>query len=188
MDRLSRRVHFVPSKSKDTAVDCAKNFFRDIFKNHGLPENIVSDRDSKFTSTFWKTLMDLCGIKLKMSTSRHPQTDRSSEIMNRMIENYLRCYCCYRQNDWDELLSYAEFAYNSAVSEELGMSHLKLILVGFPSHRSSCSLQSRAEYKVLKISRLSYKMFYTMLSFRTKLLAPDNLHIHLCDIEHTSMK
>jgi hypothetical protein len=87
VDRLSRRVHFVPSKSKDTAVDCAKNFFRDVFKNHGLPDNIVSDRDSKFTSMFWKTLMELCGITLKMSTSRHPQTDGSSEIMNRMIEN-----------------------------------------------------------------------------------------------------
>jgi hypothetical protein len=57
-----------------------------------------------------------------MSTSRHPETDGSSEIMNRTIENYLRCYCCYRQNDWDELLPHTEFAYNSAVSEELGMS------------------------------------------------------------------
>jgi hypothetical protein len=82
---------------QDTAVDCAKNFYRDIFKNHGLPDNIVSGRDSKFTSTFWKPLMELCGIKLKKSTSRHRQMDGSSEIMNRMIENYLRCYCCYRQ-------------------------------------------------------------------------------------------
>ena len=63
-------------------------------------------------------LMGLLGIKLKMSTSRHPQTDGSSEVMNRMVENYLRCYCSYRQDDWADLLPSAEFAYNSALSEE----------------------------------------------------------------------
>ena len=57
-----------------------------------------------------------------MSSSRHPQTDGASEIMNRMIENYLRCYCSYHQNNWDELLPAAEFSYNSAVSDDLGES------------------------------------------------------------------
>jgi len=72
VDRLTRRVHFVKSKSSDTAVDTAKSFFANIFKLHGLPDNIVSDRDPKFTSEFWKHLMQLCGVQLKMSTSRHP--------------------------------------------------------------------------------------------------------------------
>ena len=100
VDRLSRRVHFIPSKEADKAVDVANAFYSNIFKLHGIPDNIVSDRDPKFTSKFWKRLMELCGIQLKMSTSRHPQTDGSSEIMNRMIENYLRCYCNYHQDDW----------------------------------------------------------------------------------------
>ena len=128
VDRLTRRVHFIPSKGNDTAVDVANAFFRNLFQHHGMPDSIVSDRDPKFKSRFWQRLMELCGIKLKMSTSRHPQTDGASEIMNRMVENYLRCYCNYHQNDWDELLPAAEYAYNSAVSEDLGMSPFEMDL------------------------------------------------------------
>lgn len=65
--------------------------------------------------------MGLCGIKLKISTSRHPQTDGATEVMNRMIGNYLRCYCSFNQSDWDDLLTTAEFSYNSAVVESMGM-------------------------------------------------------------------
>ena len=128
VDRLSRRVHFIPSKDSDTAVDVANSFFKNIFPYHGMPDSIVSDRDPKFKSKFWKRLMELLGVQLKMSTSRHPQTDGSSEIMNRMVENYLRCYCNYHQNNWDELLPAAEFAYNSAVSEDMGMSPFEIDL------------------------------------------------------------
>ena len=132
VDRLSRRVHFIPSNEGDTAVDSANAFFSNIFKLHGLPDSIVSDRDPKFTSKFWKRLMELCGVKLKMSTSRHPQTDGASEIMNRMVENYIRCYCNYHQNNWDELLPAAEFAYNSAISEDIGMSPFEMDLGYLP--------------------------------------------------------
>ena len=72
--------------------------------------------------------MKLCGIQLKMSTSKHPQTDGSSEIMNRMVENYLRCYCNFHQDNWDELLPSAEFAYNSAITEDLGLSPFEIDL------------------------------------------------------------
>lgn len=128
VDRLSRRVHFIPSKDSDTAVDVANSFFRNIFPYHGMPDSIVSDRDPKFKSKFWKRLMELMGVQRKMSTSRHPQTDGASEIMNRMVENYLRCYCNYNQDNWDELLPAAEFAYNSAISEDLGMSPFEMDL------------------------------------------------------------
>lgn len=73
-----------------TAVDAAGSFYTHVFKNHEMPDNIVSDRDPRFTSKFWDCLMDLFGVKLKMSSSRHPQTDGASEVMNRMVENYLR--------------------------------------------------------------------------------------------------
>ena len=132
VDRLTRRVHFFKSKTTDTAVDTANAFFTNIFKLHGLPDSIVSDRDPKFTSEFWKRLMKLSGIQLKMSSSRHPQTDGASEIMNRMVENYLRCYCSYHQDNWDELLPAAEFSYNSSVSEDLGMSPFELDLGWIP--------------------------------------------------------
>ena len=136
IDRLSRRVHFIASRETDTAFDAAKAFFSCIFKLHGLPDSIVSDRDPKFTSNFWKSLMKLCGVELKMSTSRHPQTDGSSEIMNRMVENYLRIYFNYHQDNWDELLPGAEFAYNSAVTEDLGMSPFELDLGWIPKSAS----------------------------------------------------
>lgn len=119
VDRLSRRVHFIPGRTTDTAVDVANTFFCEVFKLHGLPDAIVSDRDPKFTSKFWTHLMSRCGIRTQMSSTHHPQTDGSSEIMNRMVENYLRCYCSLRQDDWDELLPAAEFSYNSSKSEEL---------------------------------------------------------------------
>lgn len=128
VDRLSRRVHFLPSRCTDTAIDVAKSFFQNIFPQHGIPDAIISDRDPKFISKFWKQLMSLCGVKLKMSSARHPQTDGASEVMNRVLENYLRCFCNHKQNDWDILLPAAEFAYNSAVSEDLGTSPFEVDL------------------------------------------------------------
>jgi len=169
VDRLTRRVHFLKCKTSDTAVDVADAFFANIFKLHGLPDNIVSDRDSKFTSAFWKRLMELCGIQLKMSSSRHPQTDGASEIMNRMVENYLRCYCSYHQDDWDELLPAAEFAYNSAVTEDLGMSPFEVDLGDVPKapldfiSRSDVPVQSVNDFKEqlkssLEDAQYSYKV------------------------------
>lgn len=66
--------------------------------------------------------MDPCGVQLKMSTSKHPRTDGSTEIMNRMVSNFLQCYFNHHQRDWDKLLTAAEYAYNSAHVESLGMT------------------------------------------------------------------
>ena len=93
-----------------------------------MPDSITSALDPKFTSKFWDHLMELCGVKLKISTSKHPQTDGATEIMNRMFEHYLRCYCSCHQNNWDELLPAAEFAYNSAKSEDLWISPFEMDL------------------------------------------------------------
>ncbi len=128
VDRLSRRVPFIPSKYSDTAVDVANTFFSNLFKHHGMPDSIVSDRNPKFTSKVWTRLMGLCGVKLKMYSSRHPQTDGACEIMSRTVEHYDRCYCNYHQDDWDELLPGAEFAYNTAMIEDLGMTPFEVDL------------------------------------------------------------
>ena len=114
VDRLSKRVHFIASKSTDSAKDVAQAFHFHVFKHHGLPDSIVSDRDPKFTSNFWRELTALLGIRLQMSTSHHPQTDGLAEVMNRLIGNYLRCFVNRRRDDWDVLLPGAEFAYNSS--------------------------------------------------------------------------
>lgn len=104
------------------------DFFLHQFKNHELPDDVNSDRKSKFVSNYWKTLMNIYGVKLRMSTSRQSQTDGTSNIMNRMIENYCSSYCSYHQNEWDELLSSAEFAYKLTVRDGLGMEPFEVDL------------------------------------------------------------
>lgn len=91
----------------DAPEDIAKIFFSEFFRQHRFPESIFSDRDPRSTSKFWKRLTHLFGIQLEMSSSHHPQADGASEVMNRMIENSLRCYCAHHQRDWDTLLTSA---------------------------------------------------------------------------------
>ena len=76
--------------------------------------------------------MNLCGVKLNMSTSRHPKTDRALDMMNRMIEKYLRYFCSYNQDDWDELRPATEFAYNSAMTEDLGLCPFEIDIDWIP--------------------------------------------------------
>lgn len=161
VDRFSKRVRFIPSKGSDTAMEAAADFYEHIFRLHGLPNCIVSDRDPKFTSKFWSSLMDLCGVKIRISTSHHPQTDGASEIMNRMVENYLRCYCDHQQDEWDRLLISAEFAYNSANMEGSGACPFELDLGWKPRSllnllsKSDCKVESLEEFR-LRLSE-SYK-------------------------------
>jgi transposase InsO family protein len=122
VDKFSRMAHFVPSHTTDTAVDVAKLFFHHIFKFHGIPSKIVSDRDPKFTSNFWQALFKLLGSKLALSTAFHPQTDGTTERVNRTLEQMLRNYVGYRQDDWDILLTPLEFAYNNAPQKATGFS------------------------------------------------------------------
>lgn len=88
------------------------DFFDYILKLQGLLDDIVSDRDPNFTSKVWKELFNLCGVKARISTSDHPQTDGNSEVINRMVDHFLLDYTVLNQNNWDILLTAAEFAYN----------------------------------------------------------------------------
>src|SRR4051812_33486317 len=97
-----------------TAPEVAKIFFTTIFRNHGLPHVIILDRDAKFTSRFWQALFSQLGTKTAMSTTFHPQTDRQTERLNRTLEEMLRIYATYKQDQWDEYLPAVEFAYNNA--------------------------------------------------------------------------
>ena len=97
-DRLTKRGHFQAMHTSATAPEVAKIFFNTIFKDHGLPKTIISDRDAKFTSHFWKSLFGQTGTKLAMSTAFHPQTDGQTEWLNRTLEEMLRIYAIYNQN------------------------------------------------------------------------------------------
>lgn len=114
VDRLTKYAYYLPYLKSATAEDLAYTFLRTILGNHGLPDELVSDRDRLFKSQFWQTLTRQLGSKHKLSTTAHPQTDGQTERTNQTLEQYLRCYLNYVQDNWVELLPLAQFAYNSS--------------------------------------------------------------------------
>ena len=89
VDRLTKMAHFVPLKAPMDAPAMAKAFLDNVFRLHGLPCIIISDRDIRFTSRFWQTLLTLLGTTLSFSTAYHPQSDGQTERVNRVIEEML---------------------------------------------------------------------------------------------------
>ena len=100
-------AHFLPCTNTFDASKIAKLYFDKIVKLYGLPKTIVSDRDVRFMSYFWKTLWHLVGIKLKFSTAFHPQTDGQTEVLNRSLGNLLRCLVGEANRNWDLILPIA---------------------------------------------------------------------------------
>lgn len=113
-DRLTKYVHFEPSHTTMDAPELARIFFRTIIANHGMPTHITSDRDKLFTSKFWTTLTNLMGIDQHLTTAYHPQANGQTERTNQTLEQYLRHYVNYQQDDWTDFLPLAQFAYNNA--------------------------------------------------------------------------
>jgi hypothetical protein len=122
VDRLSKRVHVAPCTTTITAPEFAELFADVVFKHHGVPDVLVSDRDPKFVSDFWKSLFSLLGTHLNISTAYHPQTDGQTERMNRQLEQVLRHFVNFHHDNWDKLLPLAEFALNSHTSSTTGYS------------------------------------------------------------------
>ena len=113
VDRLSKMAHFIPCNESISAKELAILFINNIFRLHGLPSSIISDRGVLFTSKFWKHLLKNLQIQANMSTAFRPETDGQTEKTNSTLEQYLRMYCNYQQNDWSQLLPTAEFSYNN---------------------------------------------------------------------------
>jgi len=126
VDRLTKKAIFCAANTSISAPEVAKIFFNNVFRYHGLPKVIISDRDAKFTSRFWRTLFEQLGTKLSMSTAFHPQTDGQTERMNRTLEEMLRAYVTYNQDQWDEYLPAAEFAYNNSQQTSTGYTPFEL--------------------------------------------------------------
>lgn len=120
VDRYSKMAHFLPCMKTYDAVRVAQLFFKEIVRLHGLPMTIVSDRDVKFMSYFWRTLWKMLGTKLQFSTAFHPQIDDQTEVVNRSLGDLLRCCVGERTKTWDQILPMVEFAYNSSVNRSTG--------------------------------------------------------------------
>jgi hypothetical protein len=115
-------AHFIPTIKDVNALEVAQLFFDEIWCRHGLSLDIVSDRDTKFTSAVWQRLCKLWPMAQSMSTGFHPQTDGQTERTNRTLEQILRCYVSPTMDNWDTLLKPAEFAFNNAPSASTGYS------------------------------------------------------------------
>jgi transposase InsO family protein len=122
VDRLTKRAKFIATKTTASAEDTADLFMKNYMKDHGLPKTIVSDRDSKFTSKFWTSVTSILKTQHNLSSAFRPQTDGQTERTNRFVEDYLRGVVNPVQNDWDDFLHLAEFAYNRRVHSSIGMS------------------------------------------------------------------
>jgi len=116
VDKLSKYCHFIPCKETIDAEGVADLFFNHIFANHGMPTCIVSDRDRRFESKFWKAFHKLMGTKLAMSTAYHPQTNRQTEERNQLLEQVLRTVISHDQNDWKDKLPMCQFVCNNMVT------------------------------------------------------------------------
>ncbi|KAL0540282.1 hypothetical protein IC582_024516 [Cucumis melo] len=122
VDRLTKSAHFVPGKSTYTASKWAQLYMSEIVRLHGVPVSIVSDRDARFTSKFWKGLQTAMGTRLDFSTAFHPQTDGQTERLNQVLEDMLRACALEFPGSWDSHLHLMEFAYNNSYQATIGMT------------------------------------------------------------------
>jgi hypothetical protein len=119
VDRLTRLTHVIPTTTTCDATEFAYLFKKEVIAKHGCPADIVSDRGSVFTGKFWCAVCGALEMHMSLSTAFHPQSDGSTETVNKLIEQVLRCHTLTKQLDWDENLCMVEFAINNSVHSSL---------------------------------------------------------------------
>jgi transposase InsO family protein len=127
VDRFSKYAHFVPLVHPYTATSVATTYMNHVFKLHGVPKTIVSDRDKIFTSIFWKELHNVTGIELLFSSPYHLETDGKTERVNQCLEGYLRCFVHGCPRKWIRWFPLASFWYNTSKHSSVGTSHFKVV-------------------------------------------------------------
>ncbi|KAD5507398.1 hypothetical protein E3N88_15101 [Mikania micrantha] len=127
VDRLSKSAHFIPIKETYSSKKMAEIYVKEVVSRHGVPVTIVSDRDTRFTSHFWKNFQEELGTRLLLSTAYHPQTDGQSERTIQTLEDMLRACIIDFGGSWDDYLPLAEFSYNNSYHSSLGMPPFEVL-------------------------------------------------------------
>ena len=133
VDRLSKYAHFLTLSHPYTAVTVAQLYFDHIFKLHGVPKTMVSDRDKIFVSLFWRELFRLQHVSLHLSTAYHPQSDGQTEVVNRCLEGYLRCMTGEAPHELSLWISLAEWWYNTNWYSAIGLTPYEVVYGQAPS-------------------------------------------------------
>ena len=132
VERLCKLKHFVAGHKSDGAKEMAAGFVHTVVRAHGVPLAVVSDRDPRFTASFYAEVMKLMGADLRMSTARHPQSDGQSEREIRTLVTALRAFCNSHQNDWDDYLDMLELGFNSSEQASTKRSPFELMFGSKP--------------------------------------------------------
>ena len=167
-DRLTKMVHFVLTTEKTSAEGLARLFRDHVWKLHGLPESIISDRGAQFAANLMKELNQMLGIETKLSTAFHPQMDGQTERTNQELEQYLRMFIDHRQEQWPEWLGTVEFAYNNKVNTSTKVSPFRANSVrnGHPS-KSGRQIPTLSRSRQRELVRVPAGFEYTTYTYST---------------------
>ncbi|MEN9524269.1 MAG: hypothetical protein RL536_338 [Candidatus Parcubacteria bacterium] len=183
--RLTKLVHLAATHKDVDTEELVRLFIRNVYRLHGIPRSLVSDRGSLFTSTLWKGITKQLGITSSLSSAFHPQSDGSTEVYNQMIEQYLRVYGNYDQDDWFKWLDLAEFTYNNSINSTTRMTPF-MALQGFnpkampvpgientPSKAEQWSVNCHERFEQLRENLKSAQDDYKRFADRRRSKGPD---------------
>lgn len=122
IDRALKQSIFIATDITITMEQLANLFIIHVFSKHGIPSHVTLDRGSEFVSQFFRSLGKALDMNLHYTSGYHPEANGQTKCANQTLEQYLRIFCSYQQDNWSELLPIAEFAYNNAPNASTGVS------------------------------------------------------------------
>lgn len=128
IDRFSKACRLIQLKGLPTAMETAQALFHHVFRAYGIPEDIVSDRGSQFTSRVWQAFCKQLDINVSLTSGYHPQANGQVERLNQELGRYLRSFCSREQQRWSDFLPWAEYAQNSLTHSSTGLTPFKCVL------------------------------------------------------------